>query len=125
MNPHEVMQAIEALTAEEYQTALTLLRGRMARTDLRLLEVHYHTPHYVTTATQLAFAVGFANFNAVNLRYGQLGGRFCEYFNLWPPFKVEILVIFEKPGREWLWIMRPALVQAIGELGWFSEEQGY
>ncbi len=121
MNPDEVMPAIEALTPEEYKTALTLLRGRMAKTDLWLLEAHYHTSNYVTTATQLAFAVGFANFNAVNLRYGQLGGRFCEYFNLWPPFKVEILVIFENPGREWLWIMCPALVQAIGELGWFDQ----
>ena len=114
------LEVIESLTIEDYESALTILSSEISETDLLMLKTNFESPNSTTTATLLAETVGFADFNAANLRYGILARKFCELFQVQPNTKLSALVIFEKPEDEWHWIMRPQLIQAIRKLGWFD-----
>lgn len=120
MSTDPILAHIERLSVEDYKTAFFILRDQMSRTDLLMLKENYTAPKHTTTATRLGRAAGFPSFHAANLRYGLLARKFCDFFQLYPRFHSSILVIFEKPGREWLCIMRPQVVQALDELGWFK-----
>lgn len=117
------IERIELLSVANYKSAFMSLRDQMTESDLLMLKVNYESSSHTTTATRLSRAVGFANFNAANLRYGGLAGKFCEFFQVWPSENLSTLVIFERPDNEWLWKMRPQVVEALRELRWFSESQ--
>ncbi len=123
MSVDPTLTHIENLTVEAYKTAFFVLRDQMSPTDLLMLKENYTAPQHTTTATRLGRAAGFPSFHAANLRYGLLARKFCDFFQLYPRFHSSILVIFKKPGREWLCIMRPQVVQALAELGWFSDDE--
>ena len=116
-----VLEIFEELTVEDYIGALATLHNQMSEIDLLMLRVNYESLNHTTSATQLANRVGFRGFEAANLRYGSLAAKFCDYFQLHPRIKLSALVEFERPSQEWLWIMRPQLVEAIHELGWFEQ----
>lgn len=116
-----VTAQIVALDVEDYKLAFSMLHDVISNSDMQMLKAHYESPDHTITATQLAYAVGFSNFNAANLRYGQLANKFCKFLQIYPHCKVQIFVIFEKPAKEWHWIMRPQVVQALHELAWFDK----
>lgn len=115
------LDQIERLSAEHYKSALIMLQDEFSETQMSMLRSNYEAPNHTTTATSLARAVGFTSFSASNLHYGRLARRFCEIFHIQPRQNLSVLVIFEKPENEWHWIMRPQLVNAIRDLGWFSD----
>ena len=117
------VEQIEKLTVAEYKSAFKALRDQMSDSDLRMLKGHYDASNYIITATQLSQVVGFKNFNAANLRYGKLAGRLCEFFEIYPKYNVLVLATFKQVDVELHWIMRPQVVQAIHELGWFRREE--
>lgn len=91
----------------------------------RMLEIHYCAPNHTLTATQMAKAMGFRNWGGANLHYGVLGKLVAEMLG-WHPMpetKLYVLAEFEKPGREWHWIMRSPVVSAMEILGWAKTEQ--
>lgn len=90
----------------------------------RMLQAHYHAPDRTLTATQMAKAVGYPNFGSANLHYGRLGRIIGEALS-WTPLPdpiVGVLAEFEKPKREWNWIMRSTVALALEQLGWVENE---
>lgn len=74
--------------SEQYIEALLKLRDskRLRNTKfLDMLKTQYSMPNHTITATQLAEAVGFQNYNATNLQYGTLGKEVAGYLNYEPP----------------------------------------
>ena len=117
----KVLEQLESLTADDYKRAFQALRDKMSESDWRLLEAHYRAPGHVVTATELANKVGFAGYQAVNLRYGLLAKKFLDFFglSLVKYVNVNALVSLEKDKgtREWKWTLRPQVVEALSKLG--------
>ena len=88
----------------------------------RMLASHYNAPRRTVTARSLAAAVGYPNFNSINLQYGTLARKICEILGLRLEFHVSVLAVFVTPepeeGAELLWVMRPELSRALEELQW-------
>lgn len=120
-------------TTEQYIKALLKLRdsGRLRSTKfLDMLQAQYSMPNHTITATQLADAVGFHNYNATNLQYGTLGKEIATYIGYEPPKR--------KNGEHiWFWVlssgndtsdstvdghyefvMRPEFVKALETMKW-------
>ena len=75
----------------------------------------------------MAKAMGFRNWGGANLHYGVLGKLVGETLG-WRPMprtKLYVLAEFEKPGREWHWIMRSSVSKALKILGWVEIEQSF
>lgn len=111
-------------SVEKYKAALEMLEDELCDSDLKMLKIHYARPAHTLSATDMAEAMGYANYGAANLRYGRLGGRLCEQLNVSLKYKVNALCSFVKPNTQgneyWLWVMRPEVVQALEELGWVA-----
>ena len=104
--------------ADDFATALGCIT--IAPHHMRMLQAHYHAPDHTLTATQMAKALGYPTFAASNLHYGRLG-RVIGTALGWDPLPstlVYVLAEFEKPEKEWFWIMRPAVTEALEKLGW-------
>ncbi len=119
MSDEREIAKLDKLTADDYQAAFIAIRDQMADSDIRILKTHYESPNYVVTATELASKVGFANFNAANLRYGLLAQKFLDFFqiHLTEYVKINALVDLNNPNDEWEWTLRPQAVKALKKLG--------
>lgn len=109
-------------TTDDYTTAFRHVA--VAPHHMRMLKAHYYAPNRTLTATQMSKALGYPKYTAANLHYGKLGRLVGERL-AWQPLPdqtVFVLVTFEKPGREWHWIMRPAVVEALEQLRWVEGE---
>lgn len=110
-------------TTDDYVAAFDHIA--VAPHHVRMLQAHYHAPDRTLTATQMAKAVGYPNFSSANLHYGILG-RVVGTALGWNPLPttlVYVLAEFQKPAREWFWILRPSLAAALERLGWVGGER--
>lgn len=118
---------------EEYINALLKLRdaGRFRSTKyLEMLRAQYSAEKHIITATQLAVAVGYANFNAANLQYGSLGHEVAQALNYQPPKRENgehIWFLSIASGNEasadtidghYEFVMRPELAEALIQMKW-------
>ena len=92
-------------------------RGR----QLDFLQAHYDSAGYVSTASILAEAVGYTNWNALNLQYGLLAKRIADALGTGTRH-LGLLVEFSRPksvtNEHWLLVMRPEFAQALKSAGW-------
>lgn len=115
-------------TVQDYIKAFKNLN--IARHHIKMLQAHYYAVDRTLTASQMAKAMGYNNYNAANLHYGKLG-RLVGNALGWSPSAEEsqgadavyILAEFQKPGKYWHWIMRPEVSKAIERLGWDNGNQ--
>ena len=110
-------------SVEEYQRVLARLQAELPERHVELLRAHYRSPRHTATAAQLAEAVGYAGWRAVNLQYGKLGKRLRESLDCQLEGQASYAIAtFVSPGTasnaEWLWVMHPELAQALEQLGW-------
>lgn len=119
-------------TKEEFQQALLKLRdkSRFRNTKyLDLLKAQYSSPNHTITATKLAEAVGYANYNAANLQYGSLGHELAEVLGYTPPERSNGEPIWfwtistgndveSDPSGHYEFVMRPELVEALEGMRW-------
>lgn len=88
---------------------------------IAILRCHARASGRRQTATQLARAVGYQNYGAINLQYGLLAARVGRALGL-PDATLNLLVEFTAPGElgnaQWEFVLRPAVAQAIAEMGW-------
>jgi len=111
-------------TVAEYVTAFRAIEPEITEKQHEMLRVHHAAPARTMSATRLAEAVGFENFNGVNLQYGKLADKLARQLalDLADHVHVGILVEFVDPGHaaneHWLWVMRPNVAQALEDLGW-------
>ncbi|MES1243099.1 MAG: HNH endonuclease, partial [Acidobacteriota bacterium] len=83
--------------AEAYKAVLSMLDETLPPRHRRMLESHYNAPRHTVTARSLAAAVGYPNFNSVNLQYGTLARKICEILGLRLEFHVSVLAVFVTP----------------------------
>ncbi len=76
------------------------------------------------TATQMAKAMGYPNYGSANMHYGKLGKLIGNELGWNTSTGVFTIAEFEKkPKKDWIWIMRPEVAQAIERLGWVTRER--
>jgi hypothetical protein len=113
--------------ANEYVAAFQkLLLTKRAPSDWGMLKANYHAPECTITTTELAKAVSFKSFGAVNLRYGLFGEAVYEHVPVELPFdeKREKLVFtfalatgVRMDKEQWSWTLRPEVAAAMEQLG--------
>jgi hypothetical protein len=120
-------RALVVATKEEFQQALLKLRNKSRFRNTKYLDLpkaQYSSPNHTITATKLAQAVCYENYNAANLQYGSLGHELAEVLGYTPPVR-------NNGEPMWFWTistgsdaesdsaghyefaMRPELVQAL------------
>jgi len=113
------MSTITAVSSADFLRALRDIHP-IAPHHVRLLRAHYLAPRQTATATELAQAVGYAEYNAVNLHYGKFVLRLCESLQIPHDFSIILasaLPDTDAPGHLQL-VMAPALVDSLDELCW-------
>jgi hypothetical protein len=115
--------SIDLLTKDQFKHALLAIRP-IADHHMALLKAHYRAPGHTMTASQLAEALDYANYNAVNLHYGKLADLICDAIGVSPEgARLNILVTVYKPNDQpqehWRLVLRPQVVEALRELNWF------
>ena len=113
------MSTITPVSSADFLRALRNVHP-IAPHHVNLLRAHYRAPRQTATATELAQAVGYAEYNAVNLHYGKFVLRLCESLQIPHDFSVILASAFpgtDAPGHLQL-VMAPALVEALDELCW-------
>jgi len=115
---------VKVPSVSDYIAAFRALEPRITPKQRELLLVHHAAPARVISATRLAEAVGFDNYNAVNLQYGLLGAEVARELNidLGEFVAVGIMVEFVEPAyaanEHFLWVLRQNVAQALEDLGW-------
>lgn len=112
---------IDRLTKKDYRRAFVALHP-LAEHHIRLLKAHFNAPEHITTATQLAGAVGYARHIAVNLHYGKLGRKVSEAVGCDSRICLDVLVTFSQGAgakAHCQLTLRPPVVEALRELNWW------
>ena len=79
-------------TADEYMAALrAVIAEGVPEKHIELLRSHFEAPRHTATARQLAAAVGYSNYNSVNLQYGTLAHRVASRLGVVEPPKAATL----------------------------------
>jgi hypothetical protein len=107
------------ITEDDFRRALLGIRP-IAPHHIRLLRAHYYALNHTVTATELARAVGYADYRAVNLHYGKFVVRISEFLHR--PYSFDSILAgalpSEAPPRHLQLVMKPELVQALDTLCW-------
>ena len=118
------LHEIHLPSVADYVAAFQATEARITPKQRELLLVHHSAQARVTSATRLAEAVGFENYNAVNLQYGLLARQIADQLGieLHDSVVAGVLVDFVDPGfaanEHYLWVLRPNVAQALEDLGW-------
>ncbi len=122
-------------SVEEYKKALLEIRdkGRFRNTKfLDMLKAQYALENHTITASLLAKAVEYENYNAANLQYGTLGHEIADALGYTPPTRKNGDPIWfwtishgkdaseETIDGHYEFVMRPELVAALTEMKWIK-----
>ncbi len=128
MTEGDVVERVWALTAPDYQRALRAVGANLTSRQLDMLRAHHAAPGRALTARQLAAAVGYQSYRSTNLWYGRLAGAVCRELGLALTTHLFVICEFGPPTAasdgEWLWVMRPAVGEALEDLGWVPRTTG-
>jgi len=118
-------------TPEQFKKALLVLRDKsLPESHFAMLRAQCGAPGSAITATQLAAAAKYENYNAANLQYGTLGFNLASVLGFVPDLKHAdgspcwwtVLSYAEKGQGEgtghFQFIMRPELAHALREMRW-------
>ena len=107
-------------TKDEYRAALLAIKPQDHEREL--LRTHYRAPNHTITAAELADAMEYANWGGVNLQYGKLAEKFCDYFNVQvePCLNVLVTATKQSANEHWRLTLHDELVDAIRELKWYG-----
>jgi len=120
-------------TPEQYKDALLEIRdkGKLRTTKyLEMLRAQYASPRHTITATKIAEAVGYENYNAANLQYGTLGHQIADVLGYAPPKRTNGEPMWfwtlssgndaspETLDGHYEFVMRPELVAALERMKW-------
>jgi hypothetical protein len=112
--------ATRPVSKTAFKRALELI-GKPGGRQLKFLQAHYSSPGRASTATNLAWAAGYKNFNALNLQYGTLARRIGEALGV-SGATLGLLLEFNEPfsitNEHWILSMRPEFADALREVGW-------
>lgn len=114
-------------SASHYVSAFRKIIPSLSDGHFAMLRAHYRAPNRSLTATELAKAAGYANYNAANLQYGSVGKLLWEELPTKLPIGPDGAPIYTfalaelsdqtAPNDQWVWRMRPEIAAALLELG--------
>jgi predicted HNH restriction endonuclease len=115
-------------TVQETVHALSRILQKASHGQRAMLRAHVNAQDQRITATELAEAAGYANYGAANLHYGLLGAMLFTEMPEDLPRRSDGTPIMtcaiasgedQRNDREeqWVWKMRPHIVEAIRQLG--------
>lgn len=118
-------------TAEQFKRALLALRDKnLPDGHLTMLRAQCLAPRQTITATKLADAAGYENYNAANLQYGTLAFNLASHLGYDPPKRKDGTPMWwttlsysldgntEPESGQFQFIMRPELAAALLEMRW-------
>ena len=119
-------------TAEQFKKALLAVRDKnLPPSHLAMLRAQCRAPNATMTATQLAAAVDYENYNAANLQYGTLAFNVASVLGFVPEIQradgspcwwTTLSYSNENNAEEntghFQFIMRPELIAALREMRW-------
>ncbi|BCL39710.1 hypothetical protein [Nostoc sp. MS1] len=125
----------QLLTVDDYKQAFTAIRSQMTDGHKLMLKAHYNAPAQTITATGLAQAAGYENYNGANLQYARIGELLANHLGYLPPEREDNGKPFwsgvlasgywknlegskNNSQREWQWQLHPQVAQALEELAW-------
>ncbi|MEA5567827.1 hypothetical protein [Anabaena sp. UHCC 0399] len=125
----------QLLTVDDYKQAFTAIRSQMTDGHKLMLKAQYHAPAQTITATELAQAAGYENYNGANLQYARIGELLANHLGYLPPEREDNGKPFwsgvlasgywknlegskNNSQREWQWQLRPQVAQALEDLDW-------
>jgi hypothetical protein len=118
-------------TVEQFKEALLAVRDKnLPDTHLTMLRAQCRSPNSTITATQLAQAAEYQNYNAANLQYGTLAFNIAGHLGFspakrpdgtprwWTTLSYSDGAAGDSDAERFQFIMRPELVQALREMKW-------
>lgn len=119
-------------TSEQFKKALLVLRDKnLPESHFAMLRAQCRAAGSTVTATQLAAAAKYENYNAANLQYGTLAFNLASVLGFLPALKHAdgspcwwTALSYADEGQteegtgHFQFIMRPELVQALREMRW-------
>ena len=118
-------------TAEQFKRALLAVRDKnLPDTHLAMLRAQCRSPNSTITATQLAQAAEYQNYNAANLQYGTLAFNLAGHLNFdpekrpdgtprwWTTLSYSVDGAADPETGQFQFIMRPELVVALRDMKW-------
>lgn len=109
------------ITTREFTEALRGLPPPGGKV-LKMLRAHAEAPARAMTATNLAAAVGYRGYRAVNLQYGRLAARVRDALRRRMDGGLDVLVEFvpvkSQTNEHWLLRMKEPFAIALQEAGW-------
>jgi hypothetical protein len=114
---------MDAPDVDTYKNAFSAISDRLTPEQREMLRKHYESPACLLTSTELANAGGYDNFEAANSQYGRVGALVAAETGFRPGQASSSIATFYKPeSGEWRWELRPQVVKALEELGWFTRD---
>jgi len=113
------------ISVEEFKKGLSA--KNISDNQKKMLIFNYQAKNHNITATELSRKMKFKNYNAANLIYGKLAKIIGDTLkiNKMPKELIGIFVDFDKPLKEWHWILKSELVQALEEIKWVKPNISY
>lgn len=117
---------LDALTAEEYAQALTVHADAISAAQRAMLIGHARAARQRLSMERIALHGGYDNYAAANSQYGRLGRLIATHFNAGGLENQTLALAVGSVDRDdqghFVWIMRPALAEALRMLGWVSTD---
>lgn len=120
----------------EYDEAIAVVRAMKGATKYgQMLKAQYAAEKQAITATLLADAAGYANYNAANLQYGTLAKLIAGYLAYLPPKRANGERMWwctlsngndasaETIDGHFEFVMRPELAAALEDLRWVKPKE--
>lgn len=112
----------------ECYDAFCAIASQISQKYIDMLRENYRAPDHTPTATQLANAVGYRNYNAACLQYGKLARLVMDHLGLAGPthhgVNIEVFVDFVMPDEQGndtgqiLWVLRLEVAKALERMKW-------
>ncbi|MEY2840745.1 MAG: hypothetical protein RJB60_3044 [Pseudomonadota bacterium] len=119
------MDEIEQLSVDDYLQAYEAARHRMTVPQHRMLIGHANAAGHTLSMQAIAELGGYDSFSAANSQYGTLAAYMLEAAGIQGlSQKMEVLAHKapeRSPQGHWQWAMRPALVEALRQLGLLND----
>jgi hypothetical protein len=130
-DPKDTYDLADVPSAADYKRAFLACKPALKSKGgwsfpMEMLKENYYAEEHTLTAGALAKAVGLADHQAANLKFGTYAKALCKELERDPEFKLAILVKFSggKPKEELVrWTLLPQVVEALEELGWVRPDR--
>lgn len=117
-------ERIDRLTEQDYISACQAVLDKATQNQLAMLIGHASAPGHTSDMESIASFGGYTNYESANIQYGRLGRFFADFFGIGDlSQQMQALATTGEKNSDgrWQWVMRPALLAALVDLGVVEE----